>query len=66
MERENIYYSEDLIEGTIESLDEQIKWYKEEKEEYDIDDLIHEVADSSIPIATYDRGLGDVYKRQGN
>ena len=54
MERENIYYKEDLIEGTIESLDEQIEWYKEEKEEYDINDLIHEVADNSIPLATYD------------
>jgi hypothetical protein len=54
MERENIYYKEDLITGTIESLEEQIKWYKEEKEEYDIDDLIQEVADNSIPIHTYD------------
>ena len=54
MEREKTYYSEDLIKGTIEYLDEQIKWYKEEKEEYDIDDLISEVADNSIPIYTYD------------
>ena len=54
MERENIYYKEDLIEGTIESLDEQIEWYKEEKKEYDIDDLIAEVSDNSIPIHTYD------------
>ena len=57
MERENIYYSEDLIEGTIESLQDRIKEEEiklDERYATELDDLIHEVADYSIPIHTYD------------
>jgi hypothetical protein len=54
MEREKNYYSEDLIKGAIEDLQERIKWCEKEKEDYDIDALIQEVADNNIPIYTYD------------
>ena len=54
MERKNIYYKEDLIEGAIEDLQDRIEWCEKEEERYDEDDLISEVADNNIPIYTYD------------
>jgi hypothetical protein len=54
MEDKKTYYTEDLKESAIEELQDRIKWCEEEKEDYDIDDLIPEVADNNIPIYTYD------------
>ena len=48
------YYKEDLTEQAIEDLEESIKWNKDNEEDYEIDDLITETADSNIPIYTYD------------
>ena len=50
MEKTKTYYTEDLIEGAIEDLQEEIK--KDYTENYD--DLISEIADNNIPIYTYD------------
>ena len=50
MEKTKTYYTEDLIEGAIEDLQEEIK--KDYTENYD--DLISEIADDNIPIYTYD------------
>jgi hypothetical protein len=52
MEEKKTYYTEDLIEGAIEDLQERIEWCEKEEERYDEDDLIHEVADNNIPIYT--------------
>ena len=54
MEKTKKYYTEDLIEEAIEDLQDRIQWCKEEKEDYEIDDLISETADNNIPIYTYD------------
>jgi len=54
MEKTKKYYTEDLIEGAIEELQDRIQWCEKEKEEYDQDDLISEIADNNIPIYTYD------------
>ena len=54
MEKTKKYYTEDLIEGAIEELQDNIQWCEKEKEDYEIDDLITEVADNNIPIYTYD------------
>jgi hypothetical protein len=57
MEKTKKYYTEDLIEGAIEDIQDRIKWIKENEEEdhYEkIEDCIHEVADNNIPIYTYD------------
>jgi len=54
MEEKKTYYKEDLIEGAIEDLQDRIEWCEKEKEEYDQDDLISEIADNNIPIYTYD------------
>ena len=54
MEKTKNYYTEDLIEGAIEELQDNIQWCEKEKEDYEIDDLITEVADNNIPIYTYD------------
>ena len=54
MEKTKKYYTSDLIDGAIEDLQDNIQWCKEEKEDYEIDDLIHEIADNNIPIYTYD------------
>ena len=54
MEKTKKYYTEDLIEGAIEDLQDRIQWCEKEKEEYDQDDLISEIADNNIPIYTYD------------
>ena len=48
------YYKEDLTEQAIEDLEESIKWNKDNEEDYEIDDLINETANSNIPIYTYD------------
>jgi len=54
MEKTKKYYTSDLIDSAIEDLQDNIQWCKEEKEDYEIDDLIHEIADNNIPIYTYD------------
>jgi len=54
MEKTKTYYTGDLIEGAIEELQDRIQWCEKEKEEYDQDDLISEIADNNIPIYTYD------------
>ena len=54
MEDKKRYETRDLIEGAQEELEEQIKWYEKEEENYDSDDLISEVADNNIPIYTYE------------
>ena len=54
MEKTKKYCTEDLIEGAIEELKDRIQWCKEEKEDFEIDDLISEIADNNIPIYTYD------------
>ena len=43
------YYTEDLIEGAIDELQERFVG-----EEDEIDDIIAEIADNNIPIYTYD------------
>ena len=56
MEKERKYYTEDLIKGAIEELQERIKEdnlnlnsiYNE------LDDAIAEIADNNVPIYTYD------------
>ena len=48
------YYKEDLTEQAIEDLEESIKWNKDNEEDYEIDDLINETANTNIPIYTYD------------
>ena len=53
MEKKTYYLSE-LQRGAEEELEDQIKWYEKEEEEYDEDDLIQELADNNIPIYTYD------------
>ena len=54
MEDKKTYYTEDLVFDAIEELDEEIKYLTKEEETYDIDDLIHEIADNNVPIHTYD------------
>ena len=54
MEEKKTYYMQDLYDQATDDLDDRIAWYKEEKEDYEIDDLIHEIADNNIPIYTYD------------
>jgi len=54
MEDKKTYYTEDLVKDAIEDLEESIKWNKENEEDQDTDDLINEIADSNIPIYTYD------------
>ena len=53
-EMKKAYYLEDLKEDAIDDLEESIKWNKDNEEDQEIDDLIHETADSNIPIYTYD------------
>ena len=47
--QEKKYYTEDLIEGAIDELQERFVG-----EEDEIDDIIAEIADNNIPIYTYD------------
>ena len=54
MEEKKRYETRDLIEGAEEELEEQIKWYEKEEEDYEEHDLIAEVSDNNIPIYTYD------------
>jgi len=54
MEEKKTYYLSELQREAREELEDQIKWYEKEKEEYYEDDLIHEVADNNIPIYTYE------------
>ena len=54
MEKEKTYYTRDLIEEAIDELQDRIQWCEEEKEDYETDDLISEIADNNIPIYTYD------------
>ena len=51
---EKTYYLSELQREAREELEDQIKWYEKEEEEYDKDDLIAEVSDNNIPIYTYD------------
>ena len=53
------YELKDLIIDACEELDEAIRLNKveiDEDEIYDTDDMIHEIADSAIPIYYYDIG----------
>ena len=54
MEEKKTYYTEDLIKGAIEELEDRIKWCRENEEQENSDDLISEVSDNNIPIYTYD------------
>ena len=54
MEEKKRYETRDLIEGAEEELEEQIKWYEKEEEDYEEHDLIAEVSDNNIPIYTYE------------
>ena len=55
MEEKKTYYLSEIQRGAREELEDQIQWYeKEAPVEYDIDDLIAEVADNNIPIYTYE------------
>ena len=54
--KERTYYTEDLIEGTIDELQDRLK--EEEinvlEEGWETHDIVSEVADNNIPIYTYD------------
>ena len=54
MEKTKTYYTEDLIEGAIEDLQDRIKEEEIKIDEIELDDAISEVADNNIPIYTYD------------
>ena len=54
MEKTKKYYTEDLIEGAIEDLQDRIKEEEIKIDEIELDDAISEVADNNIPIYTYD------------
>ena len=54
MEKTKKYYTEDLIEGAIEDLQDRIKEEEIKIDEIELDDAISEVADNNIPIFTYD------------
>ena len=52
--KERAYYTEDLIEGAIDDLQDRLKDEEVLLGAYDTDDLIAEIADNNIPIYTYD------------
>ena len=52
--KERAYYTEDLIEGAIDDLQDRLKDEEVLLGAYDTDDLIAEIADNHIPIYTYD------------
>ena len=52
--QEKKYYTEDLIEGAIDDLQDRLKDEEVLLGAYDTDDLIAEIADNNIPIYTYD------------
>jgi len=54
MEEKKTYHMQELYDQAIDDLDDRIAWCEKEEEEYDTDDLIHEIADNNIPIYTYD------------
>ena len=55
MEDKKSYYTEDLVKGAIEELEERKGENPTEAYEEDyLDDIIHEIADNNIPIYTYD------------
>ena len=54
MEEKKNYQMQEIYDGATDELDDRIKWCEEEKEDYEIDELIHEVTDNNIPIHTYD------------
>ena len=48
------YYTEDLIEGAIDELQERIKEEEIKIDEIELDDAIAEISDNNIPIYTYE------------
>ena len=54
MNKKNRYELADLISDACDSLDDDWKEIKEGN--YDLDDTIHEIADSGVPIYYYDIG----------
>ena len=53
--KERTYYTEDLIEGAIDELQDRLKEEEIEiKEGWETEDIVSEVADNNIPIYTYD------------
>ena len=53
--KDKTYYTEDLVKGAIEELEELKGENPTEAYEEDyLDDIIHETADNNIPIYTYD------------
>ena len=54
MEEKKNYQMQEIYDQATDDIDDRIKWCEEEKEDYDIDDLITEIADNNIPIYTYD------------
>ena len=58
-EKKPTYDIDDLISDACDELDEAIRLNKieiDEDEIYDTDDMIHEIADSAVPIYYYDIG----------
>ena len=54
MEEKKTYYLSELQRQAREELEDRIKWCRENEEQENSDDLMHEVADNNIPIYTYD------------
>ena len=54
MEDKKTYYTEDLVKGAIEELEDRIKEEEIKIDEIELDDAINEIADNNIPIYTYD------------
>ena len=53
--KERKYYTEDLIEGAIDELQDRLKEEEIEiKEGWETEDIVSEIADNNIPIYTYD------------
>ena len=52
MEKEKKYYTEDLIKGAIEELQDRLKEEEIKIDEIDLDDAIAEIADNYTPIYT--------------
>ena len=49
------YNLDDLVEDACESFDNDYDW-GEDGDNYDADDVMHEIADNSVPIYYYDVG----------
>ena len=54
MEEKKNYQMQEIYDQATDDIDDRIKWCEKEEEDYEIDDLITEVADNNIPIYTYD------------